>query len=823
MFIPLARVFLQAKARDSFARLPECSERCRRLTLAAVAVVTALILASSNGVDAQPFNFAGDAQHTGLSDAPAQRLQRARWTTVIDQDNSGAFAHYGAPLVTAGNTVLVPVRITNGFQVKAFEGATGRLKYTLATDYILPPLATNVWLPVYQPVIAASPSGSRLYYPGAGGTVYYLENLDSDSPGTPVQQCFYTNLTAYSSNRAAYDNAIFINTPLTAGTNGTVFFGFRGNTNVAPAPINSTNSGFVRLSLDGSAVFVLAGAAASDSLITRDSHNSAPALSPDGSTVYVAVKGATANYGYLLGLDSFTLVTKYRRQLRDPRNGNFASVSDSGTASPMIGPDGDVFFGVLANPNNGSRGFLLHFSADLAVVKTPGGFGWDFTPGLVPANIVPGYTGNSAYLLFGKYNNYGGNGDGNGINRLALLDPNATQMDPHPTATNLVEMREVMTVIGCTPDPDFFGAAYPSAVREWCINTAPVAVASKSIFAPCEDGRIYRWDLTANSLAEAFTIGGGVGQPYVPTAIGPDGTIYTMNGGTFFALGSFTNLGMTISSSTPDLLSVAAGQPLTFTAVVTNLDSGGPAPTGTVTFLDRTYRGLTSVTNTLAANVTLTNGAASVTTTTLSAGGSYPTNFLGNHLITATYSGDANFPVASMMLMQKVHASATTMTITSAASSNNAVVFTATVTPLSAGLGKPSGMVTFRDGMAILSQAPLNTNSVATYVTTNFISGSHSISASYAADTVFASSSAAITGTPPYLTGLTLLTNGAFRFEYSNIIGAPFSVMGSPDFSAPLTNWPLLGPAIETQPGQFQFTDSLSPGQTQRFYRVRSP
>ena len=771
---------------------------------------------------AQPFTFAGDAQHTGLYDVPAQRLQRARWTTVIDQDNSGAFTHYGAPLVTAGNTVLIPVRITNGFQVKAFEGPTGRLKDTLTTDYILPPLGTNVWLPVYQPVIAPSPSGPRLYYPGAGGTVYYIENLDSDTPGVPVQQCFYTNLTSYSSNRTAYNTTVFINTPLTAGSNGVIFFGFRGNNNAAPAPINSTNSGFARMSPDGSGIFVLAGAAANDSLITRDSHNCAPALSPDGGTVYVAVKGATANYGYLLGLDSVTLVTKYRRQLRDPRNGNFASVSDSGTASPMIGPDGDVFFGILANPNNGSRGFLLHFSADLTVQKPPGGFGWDFTPGLVPASLVPSYTGTSAYLLFGKYNNYGGNGDGNGINRIALLDPNATQIDPHPTATNLVEMREVLTVIGCTPDPDFFGAAYPNAVREWCINTAPVNVATKSIFAPCEDGRIYRWDLAANSLAEVFSIGAGVGQPYVPTAIGPDGAIYTMNGGTFFAIGGFTNLGMTLSSSAPDLRSVVAGQPLTFTVIVTNLDSAGPSPTGTVTFLDRTYRGLTSVTNTLAPNMPLTNGVASVTTTALSAGGSYPTNFLGNHFITAIYNGDANFSSASVMLMQKVHASATTMTVTSAASSNNAVVFTATVTPVNAGVAKPSGMVTFRDGTTILAQIPLNTNGVATYVTTNFANGSHSISASYASDTVFASGSASIIGTSPYLTGLTLLTNGAFRFAYSNVIGAPFSVLGSPDLSTPLTNWPLLGPAIETQPGQFQFTDSSS-GLTQRFYRVRSP
>jgi len=107
--------------------------------------------------------------------------------------------------------------------------------------------------------------------------------------------------------------------------------------------------------------------------------------------------------------------------------------------------------------------------------------------------------------------------------------------------------------------------------------------------------------------------------------------------------------------------------------------------------------------------------------------------------------------------------------------------------------------------------------------TTNLGSGSHSLAASYSSDTVFASSRVLLIGTPPNLTGFSMLSNGVFRFAYSNVIGAPFSVLGSSDLSLPLSNWAWLGPAIEAPPGQFQFTDSQGAGQTQRFYRVRSP
>src|SRR5665213_3004617 len=52
----------------------------------------------------------GNAQHTAAYTAPAQNLNAVHWTTSIDLNNSGGFAHYGAPVITPANTVFVPVK-----------------------------------------------------------------------------------------------------------------------------------------------------------------------------------------------------------------------------------------------------------------------------------------------------------------------------------------------------------------------------------------------------------------------------------------------------------------------------------------------------------------------------------------------------------------------------------------------------------------------------------------------------------------------------------------------------------------------------------------
>jgi hypothetical protein len=259
----------------------------------------------------------------------------------------------------------------------------------------------------------------------------------------------------------------------------------------------------------------------------------APALSADGSILYIAVDDG--NYGYLLALDSTTLALESRVRLLDPSSGQDALIFNASSATPTVGPDGDVYFGVIENPfpSHNDRGWLLHFNSNLTKTKIPGSFGWDDTASVVPASIVPSYKGSSSYLLMTKYNNYGGIGSGDGKNRIAILDPNATEKDPIIPST--LVMKEVLTILGVTPDP-----AWPGGVKEWCINTAAVDPFTKSVLANSEDGNLYRWDLTSNSLSQVVTLSSGIGEAYTPTVIGPDGTAYAINDAILDAIGTKT-------------------------------------------------------------------------------------------------------------------------------------------------------------------------------------------------------------------------------------------------------------------------------------------
>ena len=192
--------------------------------------------------------------------------------------------------------------------------------------------------------------------------------------------------------------------------------------------------------------------------------------------------------------------------------------------------------GVLENPFpfHNDRGWRLHFNRDLSQQKTPGSFGWDDTASIVDAKMLPSYHGSSKYLLMTKYNNYAFINRGDGNNRVAILDPNDTQPDPVFPSTRV--MKEVLTILGPTPDANAV-PFFPGTVREWCINTAAVDPHTKSVLVNSEDGYLYRWDLTTNTLSEKMKLSPGIGEAYTPTLIGPDGTIYAINQAVLNAVG----------------------------------------------------------------------------------------------------------------------------------------------------------------------------------------------------------------------------------------------------------------------------------------------
>src|SRR5579863_4009468 len=142
-----------------------------------VAVTLGLALLPMGEARAQS-GFAGNAQHTAIYGAKAQNLNAVHWTASIDLNNTGGLAHYGAPVLTPANTIFVPVKTgaISGFEINAFNGANGAAIYSLSTDYVA---ASSQWTVPYQPVLATNFGQTRLYYPGAGGTIYYIDNVDS--------------------------------------------------------------------------------------------------------------------------------------------------------------------------------------------------------------------------------------------------------------------------------------------------------------------------------------------------------------------------------------------------------------------------------------------------------------------------------------------------------------------------------------------------------------------------------------------------------------------------------------------------------------------
>jgi len=172
---------------------------------------------------------------------------------------------------------------------------------------------------------------------------------------------------------------------------------------------------------------------------------------------------------------------------------------------------------------------------------------------------------------------------------------------------------------------------------------------------------------------------------------------------------------------------VAPGASVTFTATVTP-PAASAVPTGTVLFFDE---------GALLGTATLGGGVATLATSALTTP--------GTHAITAVYAGSALYNGSTSPVLAETVTGGAPTTTALASSQNPSIVgsvvtLTATVT---AGLGAPTGTVTFKDGPTTIGTAALAAGA-ASLAMSGLAVGVHPITAEYAGDDAFPGSTSPV-------------------------------------------------------------------------------
>jgi len=271
---------------------------------------------------------------------------------------------------------------------------------------------------------------------------------------------------------------------------------------------------------------------------------------------------------------------------------------------------------------------------------------------------------------------------------------------------------------------------------------------------------------------------------------GDSTNLLSQNSGNLVVSQSSTTTTLT-SSGTPS----ASGQAVTFTATVAAVSPGSGTPTGTVDFYDGTVNAADLIgQGTL--NGVSGNDQATFTTSTTSP------LALGTHPITAVYSGDTTFTTSTSSVFSQVVLPATTTTLTSSGTPSvfgQSVTFTATVAH-TAGTGTPTGTVNFLDNGTSIGTGTLSVVSghdQATFPTTTLAAGTHPITAVFAGDTNFATSTSApftqtVNQAPAFTsatsTTFTTVTAGSFTVTASGFPTPTFTESGALPMNVTLTS-----------------------------------
>jgi hypothetical protein len=224
-----------------------------------------------------------------------------------------------------------------------------------------------------------------------------------------------------------------------------------------------------------------------------------------------------------------------------------------------------------------------------------------------------------------------------------------------------------------------------------------------------------------------FTVPGPAGTHSLSVAYSGDTNYGPSNSGAF----TINVVYSTTTNITSSALTVQHGANVTFTAVITPNQAGGPAMTGTVTFMSNGVP--------FGSPIAVVNGRAQISTSSLAG---------GSDQIFAVYNGDANYSSSAGNLTETVQllGSTTSVTTSNAAIQVGAsVTLTALVAPAQAGGPTLTGSVQFSSAITAQgSDNPIGTatviNGQAQLVTNSISAGTQLIFALYSGDTNYQNS-----------------------------------------------------------------------------------
>jgi hypothetical protein len=543
-------------------------------------------------------------RHTGTSTAVGQTAAHILDSVVYDPfvpqeqadplSGNDLLVHYQAPLID-GNDVYMEFKSGQFTDVTHWEDQTWNEKklrwtgghlatqWSFASDWKPVPYSKYATGPAWEPVFHGALTGSFVYVPGAGGTIFKLNK----SNGAQV---------AHINPFGTIDRDTFTTGPLTADVQGNIYYNAMKLVHGEAWHADVVNSWLVKVAPSGTVqtatyASLTPGAPAGNDKCPgifnvnqlpwppsptavaptvqcgsqRPGLNQAIAVAADG-TIYVASQGhLTTRTSYLLAVNP-NLTPKWQASMRDrlhdgcdvllPPSGTpggcraganvgvdpaenrpgAGRVIDDSTASVIIAPDGSLFYGAYSR-YNWFQGHLLKFSSTgqfLAAYP----FGWDTTPSIYPHD--------GTYSIIFKDNHY--SDGGSYCDDPVLCPEDRTASNPaSPEEYFITRLNSNLGVewkwqntntnsctrgaggqVTCVSD-------HPNGF-EWCVNAA-VVDSTGTTYANSEDGGVYviRPDGT---LRESLFLNLAIGAAYTPLSMSSDGKIFTQNDGVLFVVGN---------------------------------------------------------------------------------------------------------------------------------------------------------------------------------------------------------------------------------------------------------------------------------------------